>query len=100
MKRFILSIAACAVITGCGVAGAPARARLDLQHPAPLKLKPIKWHVLEPTQATDKGGKPPIIALTEDDYKNLAENVRDITTFIKIQRFIIEKYKNYYEPSS
>lgn len=95
-KRFLSYIFLISILSGC-VASAPSnRSKLDIPFPAPLELRPVEWHVLpQPEGSNDK--KEPFIALTEDGYKNLSENVREATNFIRLQRIIIEKYKKYYE---
>lgn len=92
----MLLAAIVAFCVGCAPAQRAARSRLDLPYPAPLKMRPVRWHVIP--QPKDSGKSAPFIALTEDGYKNLSQNFRDATNFIGIQRRMIESYKRYYEP--
>ena len=99
MKAKILQFAILVVFfTGCTPAQQISRAPLDLPYPAPLSMKPVEWSVLPHNlTGTQKDKTVPFIALTEDGYKNLAENFRNATNFIGLQHKIIEKYKSYYE---
>lgn len=93
MKVFVSALC-CLLLSGCVAKATSARVSLDLPSPEPLNLRPVTWRVLP--QAKD-GKSSPFIALTEDDYKNLSLNVRDITNFMKMQQLIIQKYKEYYD---
>lgn len=93
MKRCLTLILLSFLLSACVKTCPPPRAPLSLPHPEPLKMKPLEWYVIAKGPLQGR----PMFALTEEGYKSLAENVRDATTFIKLQRVIIEKYKQYYE---
>jgi hypothetical protein len=87
-----------AIFTGCAQTQKIGRSPLNLPHPEPLTMKPVEWSIIpDNLTGTQKDKTVPFIALTEDGYKNLAENFRNATNFIGLQRKVIEKYKNYYE---
>jgi hypothetical protein len=99
MKAKILKMGILFVLfTGCTPAQKIGRSPLNLPYPEPLIMRPVEWSVIpDNLTGTQKDKTVPFIALTEDGYKNLAENFRNTTNFIGLQHKIIEKYKSYYE---
>jgi hypothetical protein len=100
IKHAILLLALC-ITSGCAVQAPETRTPLNLPSPAQLKMKPVQWKVLKqdpPILAADKSVV--IIGITEEGYKNLAQNFRDIINYMSTQRKIIETYKKYHEAES
>ena len=78
---------------------------LDIADPDPLKLKPVEWVLVTPSnqeevfkKLEEKGADPVIFALTADGYQSLAVTIAELRNLINTQRNIIIKYKEYYEP--
>jgi hypothetical protein len=98
LNKYVIFVFLCCLITGCSLTNSDARTPLNLPPPAPLKMKPVKWKVLKQDPSvpvTDKNIV--IIGLTEESYKNLAKNFRDIVNYMSTQRKIIKIYKEYHE---
>jgi hypothetical protein len=73
--------------------------------PDPLRLQPIDWVVITPDNAEEvfqrlenKEIDLVIFGLTDDGYKQLAITISELRNMINLQRNIIIKYKEYYEP--
>jgi len=78
---------------------------LDIPVPDPLKLKPVEWVLITPSNQEEvfakleAGGNDPVaFALTADGYQTLAVTIAELRNLINTQRSIIIKYKEYYEP--
>jgi len=78
---------------------------LDLEMPDPLRLQPIDWVVITPDNAEEvfqrlenKEIDLVLFGLTDDGYKQLAITISELRNMINLQRNIIIKYKEYYEP--
>ena len=78
---------------------------LDIPHPDPLKLKPIEWILVTPSNQEEvfkklegSGSDPVLFALTADGYQQLAVTIAELRNLINTKRNIIIKYKEYYEP--
>jgi hypothetical protein len=78
---------------------------LNLEQPQPLKPKQIDWFVITPenqeevfAKLKEKKFSVVLYGLTDDDYKDLSENLAKLRSFILQQKAIIESYKEYYEP--
>lgn len=78
---------------------------LDIPLPDPLKLKPIDWVLITPANQEEifskleqKGDDLVLIGLTDDGYQQLAITIAELRNLINLQRNIIIKYKEYYEP--
>lgn len=95
-----LLITAILFATGCAESVNLGRAPLNLPTPPQLHMQPVKWVVI-PQDETAAAGSPTrngvVIGMSEDGYKNLAQNFREILNYMAIQRKIIESYKGYYE---
>lgn len=81
------------------------RIPLNLSDPAPLRLKTPQWIVITPENADNvweelknKNTNLVLFAVTDQGYENLSLNMVEIRNFINMQRQIIIKYKEYYEP--
>jgi hypothetical protein len=78
---------------------------LDLVMPDPLRLQPIDWVVITPDNADEvfqrlqnKEVDLVLFGLTDEGYKQLAITISELRNMINLQRNIIIKYKEYYEP--
>lgn len=103
MKAKLLMISLIIMLVGCAETANTGRAPLSLPNPQPLKMRPVKWVVLPPDDTAPKGSptrEGAVIGMSEDGYKNLAQNFRDILNYMAIQRKIIKSYKEYYEPEN
>jgi hypothetical protein len=83
------------------------RTPLDIPLPDPLSLKPLQWVLLTPANQEEvfkklesDGGDLVIIGLTDDGYQQLAITIAELRNLINLQRNIIIKYKEYYEPKN
>jgi hypothetical protein len=81
------------------------RTPLNLREPTPLKPRGFEWVLITPENAEevwatlrDKNVDLVIIGLTDDGYEELAITMAEIRNFIAMQKEIILKYKEYYEP--
>lgn len=81
------------------------RTRLDLKQPTPLAPRTPKWIVITPENAQKVWEKLAsnnenlvLFAVTDNGYEELSINMAEIRNFINMQRQIIIKYKEYYEP--
>lgn len=105
-----LLIISCILLSGCSPlvrykAEPIERPRLSLSDPKPLIMRPIKFIVITPENASQvfnelesKSVEPVLIGLTGDGYKSLSLNVDDIKNYLELQREIIRLYRDYYEP--
>jgi hypothetical protein len=73
--------------------------------PDPLRLQPIHWVVITPDNAEEvfqrlenKEIDLVLFGLTDEGYKQLAITISELRNMINLQRNIIIKYKEYYEP--
>jgi hypothetical protein len=81
------------------------RQRLDLNEPAPIKAREIKWILITPQNADkvfndlkQQNVDLVLFAITDEGYEQLALTMAEIRNYIAAQRAIIVKYKEYYEP--
>jgi hypothetical protein len=81
------------------------RTPLNLREPTPLKPRGFEWVIITPENAEevwaklrDKNVDLVLIGLTDDGYEELAITMAEIRNFIVMQKEIILKYKEYYEP--
>jgi hypothetical protein len=81
------------------------RTPLNLREPEPLKPRGFDWILITPENAEEvwqklreKNVDLVLIGLTDDGYEELAITMAEIRNFIVMQRAIILKYKQYYEP--
>jgi hypothetical protein len=78
---------------------------LDIPLPDPLSLKPIEWTLITPanqeqifSKLEQQGDDLVLIGLTDDGYQQLAITMAELRNLINLQRNIIIRYKEYYEP--
>jgi len=81
------------------------RTPLNLRDPAPLDPRVPQWIIITPENADKiwadleaKKSNLVLIALTDKGYEELAVTMVEIRNFINMQRQIIIKYREYYEP--
>lgn len=72
----------------------------------PLKVKATRWIVITPENAQEvfkkleeKKQDLVLFALTDNEYQQLSLTTAELRNFIAMQRTIIIKYKEYYEPT-
>ena len=82
------------------------RAKLDLKSPSPLSLEDLRWIIITSKNAEEvfqrleaEGFDPVLFGLTDKDYETIAKNFAQIRSYLKEQNAILEKYKEYYEPT-
>jgi hypothetical protein len=80
------------------------RTKLNIDQPAPLKVRPIDWVVVTPenveevfAKLKEKNTDVVLFALTDDGYEALSLTMADIRNYLATQRSIVIKYKEYYE---
>lgn len=83
------------------------RAPLNLEHPAPAKMEPLRWVIINSDNAEEvfaklkeQGKDPVLFGLSDEDYEFLSKNFAQIRAYMIKQRQIINEYKNYYESDS
>lgn len=83
------------------------RAPLNLEHPAPAKMEPLRWVIINSDNAEEvfaklkeQGKDPVLFGLSDEDYEFLSKNFAQIRAYMIKQRQIINEYKNYYEGDS
>jgi hypothetical protein len=81
------------------------RTRLNLPMPAPLVPRTTRWIIITPENAEqvwhdlrEKNIDLVLFAVTDDGYEEMAVTMAEIRNFINLQRQIILKYREYYEP--
>jgi hypothetical protein len=81
------------------------RTPLDITLPDPLKIKPFEWVLVTPGNSEEvfaklekQGDDLVIIGLTDDGYQQLSITIAELRNLINLQRNIILKYQEYYEP--
>ena len=82
------------------------RAKLNLESPSPLTLYDLRWIIITSKNAEEvfqrleaEGFDPVLFGLTDKDYEIIAKNFAQIRSYLKEQNAILEKYKEYYEPT-
>ena len=82
------------------------RAKLDLESPAPLDLETLRWIIITSKNADEvfarlkeEGYDTVLFGLTDKDYEIIAKNFAQIRAYLKEQNAILEKYREYYEPT-
>ena len=82
------------------------RAKLNLESPSPLTLDVLRWIIISSKNAEEvfqrleaEGFDPVLFGLTDKDYETIAKNFAQIRSYLKEQNAILEKYKEYYEPT-
>ena len=81
------------------------RTRLNLPDPKPIQPMAPKWYVVTPDnidevwkELKDNNADVVLFAITDDGYEQLAITMAELRNYIKSQKDIILKYKEYYEP--
>ena len=82
------------------------RAELNLEKPTPLELENLKWIIINSKNADEvfkkleeQGIDPVLWGLTDKDFELLAKNFARIRNQLKITNDLLDKYKEYYEPT-
>ena len=82
------------------------RAKLNLESPSPLTLDDLRWIIITSKNAEEvfqrleaEGFDPVLFGLTDKDYETIVKNFAQIRSYLKEQNAILEKYKEYYEPT-
>ena len=80
------------------------RAKLNLEKPTPLQLEELQWIIITSENAEEvfkkleeKGIDPVLWGLTDKDFELLAKNFARIRNQLKITKYLLDKYKEYYE---
>ncbi len=83
------------------------RTPLNLRDPAPLEPRVPQWIIVTPEnvdkvweELQKKNSNLVLFAITDRGYEELAVTMVEIRNFINMQRQIIIKYKEYYEPKN
>lgn len=81
------------------------RLPLNLPDADPLKLTPTNWIIITKENAVqifeeleEKGIDPVLFGITDEGYKQLSMDFLEIRQYLQYQKFIIGKYREYYEP--
>jgi hypothetical protein len=81
------------------------RIPLNLRDPSPIQPRTPRWIIITPENADkvwaeleSKKSNLVLFALTDKGYEELSVTMVEIRNFINMQRQIIIKYKEYYEP--
>jgi len=113
MRNILLVIFLSIILTGCsGVKQLSIfkeevkRQELNLEKPTPLQLEQIKWIIITSENADEvfkkmeeQGLDPVLFGLTDNDYQLIAKNFAQIRNQLKITNDLLDKYKEYYEPT-
>jgi hypothetical protein len=82
------------------------KTKLDLPNPKPIKARNFEWVIITPENAEEvwaslkeKNVDLVIIGLTDVGYEELSMTMAEVRNYIAMQRTIIIKYKEYYEPA-
>jgi len=81
------------------------RTPLNLPDPPSIKPRTPTWYVVTPENVEEVWAKLKeqnadlvLFAVTDDGYEELSVTMAEIRNYIKAQKVIIVKYKEYYEP--
>ena len=114
MYRIIISIIFIVFLTGCSIGEKrlkifkleEPRQKLDLVKPTMPELEKLRWIIITSENAEEvfqrleaEGFDPVLFGLTDKDYETIAKNFAQIRSYLKEQNAILEKYKEYYEPT-
>ena len=82
------------------------RQELNLEKPTPLQLENLRWIIITSENADEvfkkleeQGIDPVLWGLTDKDFELLAKNFARIRNQLKITNDLLDKYKEYYEPT-
>ena len=83
------------------------RENLNLSKPTPLELENLRWIIITSENAEEvfkkleeQGIDPVLWGLTDKDFELLAKNFARIRNQLKITNYLLDKYKEYYEPEA
>tara|TARA_A100001011_G_scaffold8031_1_gene9304 strand:+ start:18 stop:371 length:354 start_codon:yes stop_codon:yes gene_type:complete len=113
MYRIIISILVVLFLTGCsGVKKLSIfkeevpRQNLGLEKPTMPELEKLKWIIITSDNADevfkkmqDEGIDPVIFGLNDKDFQLIAKNFAQIRAHLKHTNDLLDKYKEYYEPT-
>lgn len=82
------------------------RTPLNLENPATPEMEELKFIIIHSKNAEEvfakmkeQGKDPVLFGLSDDDYETLSKNFAQIRAYMIQQQLIIEKYRDYYEPT-
>ena len=82
------------------------RQELNLEKPTPLQLEKVRWIIINSENADEvfkkleeEGLDPVLFGLTDKDFQLIAKNFAQIRNQLKITNDLLDKYKEYYEPT-
>ena len=114
MYRIIISIIAVLILTGCSIGEKQLkifkleepRQKLDLQKPTMPELEKLRWIIITSDNAEEvfqkieeQGLDPVLFGLSDKDFQLIAKNFAQIRAHLKHTNDLLDKYKEYYEPS-
>src|SRR5210317_1905545 len=83
------------------------RQELNLEKPTPLQLEKVRWIIINSKNADEvfkkleeEGIDPVLFGLTDKDFQLLAKTFVQIRNQLKITNDLLDKYKEYYEPTT
>src|SRR6056300_2052845 len=83
------------------------RQELNLEKPTPLQLEKVRWIIINSKNADEvfkkleeEGIDPVLFGLTDKDFQLIAKNFAQIRNQLKITNDLLDKYKEYYEPTT
>ena len=83
-----------------------AREKLNLNTPTPLELENLRWIIITSENSDEvfkkleeQGIDPVLWGLTDKDFELLAKNFAQIRNQLMITNELLDKYKEYYEPT-
>ena len=114
MYRIIISIIAVLILTGCSIGEKKLkifkleepRQKLDLVKPTMPELEKLRWIIITSDNAEEvfqkmeeQGLDPVLFGLSDKDFQLIAKNFAQIRAHLKHTNDLLDKYKEYYEPS-
>ncbi len=114
MYRIIISIIFIGLLTGCSIGEKrlkifkleEPRQKLDLQKPTMRELEKLRWIIITSENAEEvfqkmeeQGLDPVLFGLSDKDFQLIAKNFAQIRAHLKHTNDLLDKYKEYYEPS-
>jgi len=114
MYRIIISIIFIVLLTGCSIGEKrlkifkleEPRQKLDLQKPTMPELEKLRWIIITSDNAEEvfqkmeeQGLDPVLFGLSDKDFQLIAKNFAQIRAHLKHTNDLLDKYKEYYEPS-
>ena len=113
MYHIIISIFVIIFLSGCSSVKKLSifkeevkRQELNLSKPTPLELENLRWVIITSENAEEvfkkleeQGIDPVLWGLTDKDFELLAKNFAQIRNQLMITNELLDKYKEYYEPT-